>query len=274
VLKAKKVIPIWQPVGYSTHLIMQRLAEKIGKKTSHTGTLDPMAEGVVIALAGKERLRKKEFAKWQKAYQFEITFGISTDTYDGLGLVEETDFLEIRANGLQKIAQEMEGEYVQKVPKFSTKKIAGRHLHEYARAREKVEVPLKKGKIFSLQYLDLKKVKTKSHLEKQIEKINKVRGDFRQKEIMNRWKTFLAGKDCPKTLQIASFKVKTSKGIYIRSLSLDIAKKLGTVGFASQIIRFSNGKYSNKDCYELSDIFEPKELTGDYFYSKFVPNLQ
>jgi tRNA U55 pseudouridine synthase TruB len=83
----------------------------------------------------------------------------------------------------------------------------------------------------------------------------------------------LNSKECPKNLQIALFRAKTTKGIYVRSLIQDIAQKAGTLGFSSQIIRLTNGKYGQKDCYLLRDLFNKKELSGEYFYSKFKSNL-
>lgn len=267
-MEAKKIIPLWQPVGYSTHLISQRMGEKLEEKTSHTGTLDPMAEGVIIILVGKERLKKKDFSKWLKTYSFEMTFGISTDTYDSMGLISETHFKKINKRTLQKIVKEMPGEYTQKLPPYSTKKIFGKHLHQYARLKEEISPPLKTGNIFSLTLEDLKTVETEKQICKQIEKINKVSGDFRQKEIISQWNEFLNNKKIPKHLQTARFKVETSSGIYIRSLTQDMAEKLKNKSFASEIIRLKNGPYSRKNSYNLEKYFSKQEIKGDYFSSK------
>lgn len=63
-----------------------------GVKTAHTGTLDPMAEGVIIVLLGEERYKKYELAGLKKTYEFEISFGFETDTFDGLGLTVSKHF--------------------------------------------------------------------------------------------------------------------------------------------------------------------------------------
>ena len=272
-LEAKKVIPIWQPVGYSTHLITQRVAEKINKKTSHTGTLDPMAEGVIIVLSGSERLRKKEYAEWEKEYYFEITFGIKTDTYDGLGLMEEEKYKTFDEDKLREVLSGFIGQYTQKIPPFSTKKISGRHLHQYASRGIKAPKITKLGKIFTIELNNFQEVSTLDHIEEQVQKIQKVKGNFRQTEIIKCWQDFLNSKNRPKSLKTANIRVKTSKGIYIRSLSQDVADRLGAFGFTSEIIRLSNGKYSQKECFCMQDIFSTEELSGDYFYSKFKSNL-
>lgn len=271
-MEAKKIIPLWQPVGFSTHLLAQRLGEKLGKKTAHTGTLDPMAEGVIVVLVGDERYKKKAYSAWKKRYFFEVTFGLATDTYDGMGLVTEKNFNNIRKKDLISIVNNLRGEYEQKLPIYSTKKISGKHLYEYARLGESVERPDKKGKIFSFTLENFKEVNAALEIENQINKIKMVHGDFRQKEIINNWKKILKAvnsqKYFPKTLQKASFRVETSSGIYIRSLSQDIAVKLERAAFCSQIVREKNGRFSQRNSHRLEKYFTLKEINGSYLQSQ------
>ena len=110
------ILPIWQPVGYSTHIISAKAAEKFSVPTSHTGTLDPMAEGVAIVLLGEERHKKYEYAEWTKEYVFEIAFGLSTDTYDGLGLVTSFHETSVSQDALKNVLAKFKGKYVQDVP--------------------------------------------------------------------------------------------------------------------------------------------------------------
>lgn len=272
-MEAKDIIPLWQPIGFSTNLIAQRIAEKLGEKSSHTGTLDPMAEGVVIVLLGKERVKKKEFARWKKEYIFEITFGISTDTLDSMGLVVGFDFREISDKEISKIGKNFLGLYKQKIPIYSTKKIKGKHLHEYARSGKTIKRPVKKGEIFSLTLVKYSEISSEKHIKAQLDKINKVRGDFRQKEIANNWKNILKSGKLPKNLQTAQFKVETSGGIYVRSLAEDIANELQTYGFCSKIIRTKNGVYAEKDCSKLPQIFSKQELDSNYLATNYKTKL-
>src|SRR3989338_9649097 len=121
-----RILSIWQPIGYSTHIIASKAAEKSSCPTSHTGTVDPMAEGVIIVLLGEERHKKYEYAEWPKEYVFEITFGLCTDSYDGLGLV--TSFHEgfIDEGSVEKALENFKGGYVQDVPPFSSVKVGGK----------------------------------------------------------------------------------------------------------------------------------------------------
>ncbi len=260
----ESIIPIWQPIGYSTHLISQRIAEKNNVKTSHTGTLDPMAEGVIIVLKGEERLKKKEYAEWLKGYSFTIVFGVSTDSLDGLGLIEGTNFLEIKSSELDKTARELIGKYKQTIPKFSTKKVRGKHLHQYARRGEDIALPQKEGEIINLKLKSFRQEKTHKIIGEQLEKINRVRGDFRQKRIRQGWEEFLKDENIPKYLLFAEFEVITTKGIYIRSLARDICQSLNTLGFAGSIVRKKNGNYHKKDCKNLNELFTKDELEGNY----------
>ncbi len=255
--EAKNILPIWQPVGSSTHLIAHKMAEKYGVKTSHTGTLDPMAEGVVIVLLGEERLKKYEYANWIKKYEFEITFGLGTDTFDGMGIIT-TKILrnfELKKTIIPETLKKYLGKYTQDYPIYSTKKIKGKHLHEYARINENITLPRKSGYLYSITLLDFYESSVENLAQHLIKKITKVEGNFRQKEIINQWKNI---KTSEENLQSCKISVETSKGIYIRQLSQDICKELNVSGFVSNLVRVKNGDYSRDNSYMLDDKYELK----------------
>lgn len=253
-MDSKNILPIWQPVGCSTNFIAQKIAEKLNTKTSHTGTIDPMAQGVIIVLLGEERLKKYEYAKWIKGYEFEIIFGIATDTYDGMGKITKINLEKnINAEILLNLKDKFLGKYLQKIPPFSTKKIKGKHMHEYARKGQFVEIPIKAGKLYQFILLDFSQIKTEIFVKKIIKNVQIINGDFRQNEIIEDWKNFLQ-KNPEQKLYKAKFYVETSKGIYIRSLSQDICKELDTVGFVYNLKRIKNGKYSKQNSAILNNI--------------------
>lgn len=263
----KNIIPIWQPIGFSTSLISQRVGEYYNVKSSHTGTIDPMASGVIIVLLDKERLKKYEYAHWLKEYEFEITFGIETDTYDGLGLRAGTALSRVDTVSLEAILADMVGEYTQHYPMYSTKKIKGKHLHEYARNNQNITLPKKKGKIISIELVDLKEEETTKIVDKVISNIKKVSGDFRQQEIISQWEVFQG--QSLENVVTAKFKTTLTKGLYVRSLSQDICKKLGTIGFVSELVRTKNGEYSKNDCKNLEEIFGKDYLERYDFESNY-----
>lgn len=267
-----KILPIWQPIGFSTHLISQKVGEKYGVKTSHTGTLDPMAEGVIIVLLGEERLNKFEYARWPKSYDFDIIFGFSTDSYDGLGMIESRNFSNIPSQQeINDVLISLVGRYMQTVPPLSTRKVAGKHLHEYYRAGIAMELPEKKGEIYKLELKRLEKRDFSEIVQDLVENISLVTGDFRQEEIIRQWEKEMREK-IPK-ITIAHVKTSVSKGIYIRSLVQDITKNMGTIGFAHNIIRTKNGKYGQKDCQTLENIFGQDFKKVYDFHSKFKSTM-
>ncbi len=252
------ILPIWQPVGYSTHIIAKKVSEKYGVKTSHTGTLDPMAEGVIIVLLGEERHKKYEFAAWEKEYEFEIAFGISTDTYDGLGLIVATDFSneKVSETTLNNKLKQFAGKYEQTVPPYSAIKIKGKPLHWYARNNllDEINLPQRSGNINNIKLLDTRIVTINELTTQILNKIDRVSGDLRQKEVKQRWMDLL--NDYPKqTICVAKIMVNMSKGLYVRSLSQDISKSLNKIGFILSITRTANGIYNKSNSKSFEELF-------------------
>lgn len=255
------IYPIWQPQGNSTHIIAKHVSDMLGVKTSHTGTLDPMAEGVIIVLADKERLKKYEHAKWTKKYTFQILFGIETDTGDALGLFDSQS-AEVCEEGPAFGSTTLEsfiGKYIQEVPIYSAIKHKGRPLHQHAKLRtQPTTLPKRSGEILALKHIrtELKNIEA---LQQNIEaRISNVSGDFRQEKIIQNWQKFFSIRDGLKKTAIAEFQVEMTKGLYVRSLAQDICRYLGTPGLTLSIVRTHNGKYTKNNSYTLSDLFGDK----------------
>src|SRR3989344_1650156 len=108
-----------------------------------------MAEGVVVVLLGEERFKKMAHTAWLKEYEFEVVFGISTDTYDGMGLIVDSNFNnQPTKNALTKVLQSFFGEYAQKVPVYSARKVDGKKLFTYTKEGKNIpELPTKSGLI-------------------------------------------------------------------------------------------------------------------------------
>jgi tRNA pseudouridine55 synthase len=267
----EKIIPIWQPVGYSTYQITNAVAEKFNEKAAHTGVLDPLAEGVIIVLLGEERLNKIEYAGWKKTYEFEITLGIRTDSFDGMGLIQEfspTDL--VGKTNLRTVLKQFVGEYEQKVPLYSAVKVKGKKLFMYPKEGKKPPyIPTKKGEIYSMELISLKKKPLDKIVEENLKNLNKIKsGEFRQEEIIEDWKKFGLNRMKNIKLQQLKIKVEISRGMYIRSLSQDICKKLGTTGYVSKLVRTRNGDYGKRKSKTFKKIFGPtikeKNLTSKF----------
>ena len=186
------------------------------KKVGHTGTLDPMATGVLVMCIGKCTKLVDMITCDEKEYVAGVKLGILTDTLDTTGNVLKSESVNFSRDEIVNVLKSMTGEYEQEVPIYSAVKINGKKLYEYARNGEKVELPKRMVNI------------------KEIELISDI-------EYSNKTINF-------------NIKCLVSKGTYIRSLVRDIAKKLGTIGVMSSLKRTKQGKFTIEESYTLSNI--------------------
>lgn len=252
-----QIIPIWKPVGISTHTISKGISRLMGVPVAHTGTLDPMAEGVIVLLSGDVRYNKIEFAGWQKEYQFEMLFGVSTDTFDPMGLVTATDLsFDLDEEALRKVLVSFQPSYTQTYPPFSAKKVNGKPMHYYAQRGElsQVTAPTIEARIYELDILGISKLKVSEFISAIVPKISQVEGFFRQEAILSGWESFSKTVDMQASLSIVKLRALVSRGVYVRALTVDTASKLGTCALTHSIIRTKNGKYGKADCFELPQI--------------------
>ncbi len=214
------------------------------EKMTYAGRLDPMAEGLLILLYSKKLMHKEKYTKLQKTYQFGILWGIETDTGDILGKVKSQDS-NSKLENIEKYIKKSVGKFKQKYPAFSSKTVDGVPLWVHTRGKREVKLPEHEVELFSAKFLNEKKVNSKRLLKTIINRIRKVKGDFRQEEILKKWQAVLQMEN---NFKISWIEAKVSSGFYIRQFSSDLAKKLGTVGLAYEIKRTKIGKYTPEDC--------------------------
>lgn len=210
---------------------------------TYAGRLDPMAEGLLLVLAGEECKKKDEYLNLPKTYEFEILWDFETDTLDLLGLVTKNENKFPTILEVEKVIKKYIGKQKQIYPTYSSKTVNGKPLFDHARSGtlDEIEMPEREIEIFSLNFLGNRKT-TGSDLQKYIkESVALVRGDFRQKEIEKRWDGVI---DKEKIYQTSSFKVECSSGTYVRVLTKNIANKLGVFGTTFSIKRTNVGNYS------------------------------
>ena len=121
------------------------------KKIGHTGTLDPLATGVLVLCIGKALKVAEYITALEKEYIAEITLGINTDTLDITGKVLEEKEVNISENEIDKVLSSFIGEYDMEVPIYSAVKVNGKRLYEYARNNIEVELPIHKVNIYSIE---------------------------------------------------------------------------------------------------------------------------
>lgn len=126
------------------------------KKVGHTGTLDPLAKGVLVLAINKGLKIVEDITALDKEYVAEVTLGIKTDTFDITGnVLEKKDVEIIDRKVLEDILNSFTGEYKMTVPIYSAVKVNGKKLYEYARENKNVELPVKNVYIHSIKLLEV-----------------------------------------------------------------------------------------------------------------------
>ncbi len=126
------------------------------KKVGHTGTLDPLATGVLIVCIGKYTKLVDLLTSYDKEYLATMKLGIETDTYDITGQVLKKENVNISPLKIKEVFANFPKTYEQEVPKFSAVKIGGKKLYEYAREKQEVILPKRKVNIYDLQIKSVK----------------------------------------------------------------------------------------------------------------------
>ena len=212
------IIIINKEKNWTSNDIVQKLKGILHEKTGHTGTLDPLATGVLPILIGKGTSLSKYLINHDKEYVATIKLGEKTSTGDQEGkIIKKKPVTEkmLDDDNIKQVLKSFLGKQSQIPPMYSAIKVNGKKLYEYARSGKTVEVKARDIEIFDISLISVSK-------------------DI--KEII--------------------FKVWCSKGTYIRSLCEDIAEKLGTVGFMSGLNRIRVGDFRIEQAVRISDVVD------------------
>ncbi len=130
------VLVVDKPSGPTSHDVVGRVRRALGtRRVGHTGTLDPLATGVLPLVVGRATRLAQFLSSDDKEYLADVTFGVSTSTYDALGSeVSDEPKRPIDLAGLDRALDEFRGTYLQTPPAFSAKKISGKPAYELARS--------------------------------------------------------------------------------------------------------------------------------------------
>jgi len=145
------ILLVDKPKGLTSSRVVELIKRKFKVKAGHTGTLDPIATGLLIVLTSKHTKEASLFLKLDKSYEVKAILGIETDTFDMKGKVLQQSSGEVTGEELEKALQGFQGDIWQVPPPFSAKKIAGRKAYELARRGVAVNIPPKKVSIHSLE---------------------------------------------------------------------------------------------------------------------------
>ncbi len=215
------VLPVYKPKGYTSHDIVSKIRKVMNqKRVGHTGTLDPEVEGVLPICLGQATRVVEYIQEYPKRYLGTLTLGIATDTEDQTGVVIEQKEVSspIGKEHIQQVFQSFVGEISQIPPMYSAVKKKGKRLYEWARQGKNVVRKARKVTIYSLACRWIKQG----------------------------------------TFPTIAFDVTCSKGTYIRTLCVDIGKKLGYPAHLSSLIRTESGPFYLEDCYKLEHLFTLK----------------
>jgi len=140
-----------KPKGITSSKVVELIKKRFQVKVGHTGTLDPLATGLLIILTGKRTKEASSFLHMNKAYEVNVILGVETDTFDSEGKVLQQSDLEITREELESVFKEFHGDIWQIPPPFSAKKVGGQKAYQLARKGVHVELPPSKVSIYSLE---------------------------------------------------------------------------------------------------------------------------
>ncbi len=152
------ILVVDKEVQWTSHDVVSRLRNILKiKKVGHTGTLDPLATGVLVILLGRATKILQFLQEQEKEYLAQICLGISTDTFDAQGQVRgKKEVPEFELADVERAYNSFKGEIEQLPPPFSAIKIGGKKSYQLARAGKSVELKPRKVNISQIELLEWK----------------------------------------------------------------------------------------------------------------------
>lgn len=200
------------------------------KKVGHTGTLDPLATGILIICVGEATKLVELFTNHDKEYIADITFGIESDTLDITGNILSKKECIISKEKIEEALKHFEKTYNQEVPIYSAVKINGKKLYEYARNGEEVTLPTREVTIYKNELLKYETIDNNTHIK---------------------------------------IKCSVSKGTYIRSLIRDIATYLNTSAIMTDLKRIKVDNYKIEDSILVNELENANMITIEEALNKY-----
>lgn len=230
---------------------------------TYAGRLDPIAEGVLVALSGEAIAHKDTYLGLPKVYEAQVLWGFETDTLDILGLVSsnlnspratlgEEAVGEISVPSVEKVQEMLAqsvgtvGKFQQKYPAYSSQPVSGKSLFQWAREGKihEIEIPIHEVEILEpIIFLGRKEIIGEELLAEIEKRIALVSGDFRQKEIVEKWRDVLDSRP-DDVFTLDSISCHVGSGFYVRQFVSDLAHSLGTLATTFHIVRKSVGEFS------------------------------
>lgn len=213
--------------GYTSRDVVNIVSGVLGtKKVGHTGTLDPLATGVMVVGVGKGLKVSELITGYDKVYEARVIIGYETETLDMEGNIVKWGRFDYTKGDIERVIREFPREYEQIVPIYSAVKVNGKRLYKSARRGDVVDLPKRMVSIYELVLIS-------------------------DVEVFENHTSF-------------DIRCKVSKGTYIRSLVRDIGEKLGSYGTLMDLRRIRQGNFGLDGAYSIDDIksgnFELKKI--------------
>lgn len=219
-MKIDGVINVNKPAGWTSQDVCAKLRNRLHiKKIGHTGTLDPMATGVLPVCTGKATRIIEYYGHDRKSYHASMKLGLVTDTLDITGEVLETAaYADVCEKAVREAFRAYTGHVLQIPPKYSALKVDGKRAYELAREGKDFELRAREIEIFSndISRLDLE-------------------------------------------TGVIEFDVVCSKGTYIRTICDDIGRTLGCGAVMTALVRTGSGFFTIENSADIDEIAEDPE---------------
>lgn len=227
------VLVLDKPAGMTSHDVVARVRRLTGeRKVGHTGTLDPLATGVLVLCLGRATKVLPYLPEGTKTYQVQARLGASTDTQDRTGrIIEEKRAFQITHAELDAALRSFVGSGTQIPPMYSAVRVGGKRLHQLARAGIVVERPAREIRIESITLDD---PSADGH------------------------PLFGPG-------DLFTFTVTGSRGMYVRTLCHDLGQRLGCGAHLTKLRRLASGPF----CLDAAIPLEG--LTGEAARQRLIP---
>lgn len=204
-----------KPAGWTSHDVVAKIRGAIGiKKVGHSGTLDPMATGLLVVGIGRATRLLRFVQAAPKRYVATVQFGVATDSLDAAGAIVSRDPMPVSPERVEEVLTRFTGSIMQIPPMVSARKVEGRRLYELAREGVEVEREARPVAIHDLRLVEF----------------------------------------APSDYPVAVLDVTCSTGTYIRTLADDVARALGGRAHLTALRRIANGRLSVEEAHTVEAI--------------------
>jgi tRNA pseudouridine55 synthase len=213
------VLVIDKPSGPTSHDVVAATRRALGlRRVGHTGTLDPMASGVLPLVLGQATRLARFLSGSRKAYLARVRLGAATDTYDADGRIQpgppRRAVAQVTAAEIEEALAAFRGTFFQQPPPFSAKKVDGVRAYTLARQQQSVTLDPVSVTVYELEL-----------------------GDRHDDEI--------------------ALRVVCSAGFYVRTLAHEIGARLGTGGYLSALRRIESAGFGERDAVAFASLSDP-----------------